>query len=87
MTHKQLAKFHRYTITSEGASPGYFRLVEDNSGAWIAWAEVARLLAESNGERLSIATRLKGIIESIVTGEPRRDCEASLMKIVKEIER
>lgn len=32
--------FHRYTITGEGASPGYFRLVEDPAGAWVTWAEV-----------------------------------------------
>lgn len=39
-----LDKFHRYTITGEGASPGYFRLVEDPAGAWVTWAEVeARL--------------------------------------------
>lgn len=30
----------RYTITSEGASLGYFRLVEDPSGAWCQYAEV-----------------------------------------------
>lgn len=34
------AKFHRYTITSEGASKGYFRLVEDPEGAWVTFAEV-----------------------------------------------
>ena len=33
-------QFHRYTITSEGASKGYFRLVEDPDGAWVTWAEV-----------------------------------------------
>jgi hypothetical protein len=33
-------KFTRYTITSEGASKGYFRLVEDPEGAWMTSAEV-----------------------------------------------
>jgi hypothetical protein len=33
-------KFTRYTITSEGASKGYFRLVEDPAGAWMTSAEV-----------------------------------------------
>ena len=37
----ETANFHRYTITSEGASKGYFRLVEDSEGAWVTWAEVA----------------------------------------------
>jgi hypothetical protein len=37
--------FHRYTITSEGASKGYFRLVEDPEGAWVTWAEVEAALA------------------------------------------
>lgn len=38
---------HRYTITSEGASRGYFRLVEDPEGAWVTWAEVEAALASS----------------------------------------
>lgn len=33
----------RYTITGEGASKGYFRLVEDKHGAWVTWAEVEAL--------------------------------------------
>lgn len=37
-------EFHRYTITSEGASRGYFRLVEDPAGAWVTWAEVEAFL-------------------------------------------
>ena len=41
---------HRYTITGEGASPGYFRLVEDAKGAWVAWAEVKAHLAALDAE-------------------------------------
>lgn len=40
----RLSALHRYTITSEGASPGYFRLVEDPDGCWVQWPEVAGLL-------------------------------------------
>ena len=42
-----VAKFHRYTITGEGASCGYFRLVEDPDGAWVTWAEVEAWLTAS----------------------------------------
>src|SRR5690242_1670774 len=37
---QRLRGVHRYTITSEGASLGDFRLVEDPEGAWVTWAEV-----------------------------------------------
>lgn len=40
----RLSALHRYTITSEGAPPGYFRLVEDPDGCWVQWPEVAGLL-------------------------------------------
>lgn len=42
----RLRGLHRYTITSEGASPGYFRLVEDPKGAWVTWAEVEAIANE-----------------------------------------
>ncbi len=43
-TDHRLREFHRYTITSEGASLGYFRLVEDPAGVWVTWAEVVAAL-------------------------------------------
>jgi hypothetical protein len=46
-TPARLLALHRYTITSEGASRGYFRLVEDPSGAWVTWAEVEALLRDA----------------------------------------
>jgi hypothetical protein len=48
------AKLHRYTITSEGASLGYFRLVEDPEGAWLQWPEVERLLTEVEALRAEL---------------------------------
>jgi len=45
LTAEARQKIHRYTITSEGASLGYFRLVEDANGAWVTWAEVEALLS------------------------------------------
>ena len=38
-----------------------------------------------DGQRAALATRLEGIIESLVTQEPRRGCIASLERIVKEL--
>lgn len=38
---------HRYTITSEGASPGYFRLVEDNKGVWVQYAELTAAILDA----------------------------------------
>lgn len=45
-----LRQLHRYTITSEGASLGYFRLVEDLAGAWVAWPELEAALAAPRKE-------------------------------------
>lgn len=45
--HPEALEFHRYTITAEGASNGYFRLVEDSQGAWVTWAEVEAYLKRS----------------------------------------
>lgn len=42
---RDLEALHRYTVTSEAASPGYFRLVEDAHGVWVQWAEVQSVLA------------------------------------------
>ena len=52
---------HRYTITGEGASPGYFRLVEDSQGAWMQSAEVLAALRdvqrETREEQMSTVKR------------------------------
>ncbi len=40
----ELRELHRYTITGEGASKGYYRLVEDAEGAWMQAAEVKSAL-------------------------------------------
>ena len=37
------------------------------------------------GHRASLATRLKGIIESLATQEPRRDCISALERLAKEL--
>jgi hypothetical protein len=38
-----LQALHRYTITGDNATFGYFRLVEDKQGAWVTWAEVENI--------------------------------------------
>lgn len=47
-------------------------------------------LAEENrllrAERQALATRLRGIAESVTTQEPSRDCVASLIRLAKELE-
>lgn len=49
---KELAQLHRYTVTGEGTTRGYFRLVEDAEGAWLTFAEV-----EAFVERLRVSSR------------------------------
>lgn len=51
--------FHRYTITSEGASLGYFRLVEDPAGAWVTFAEVEAALKPGAAPVVGIAHQLE----------------------------
>jgi hypothetical protein len=38
------------------------------------------------GPLAAIATRVRGVIESLVTQEPRRDCIQSLERIAKQVE-
>ena len=44
------ANLHRYTITSKGASLGYYRLVEDPNGVWMQTAEVEAALCAVRDE-------------------------------------
>lgn len=60
-----IAKLHRYTITSEGTSKGYFRLVEDPEGAWVVWAEVEAVVKQHADTLEAALTNVRGRLAQI----------------------
>lgn len=49
-------------------------------------AELARENRLLRGERQALATRLRGIAESLGTHEPRRYCVDSILRLIRELE-
>jgi hypothetical protein len=88
-----LLALHRYTITSKGASLGYFRLVEDPQGAWVAWPEIdaALLRAEAPPPALGVCQcgHGEGVHTHTWRGDPkhhRHDCNRCACETYRPVE-